>query len=101
MTYRDFRKHFIGKSHYAVLAMMGRRDEQGIVCEKLEFGLEGEYTAYVADFEVEIPEHYSKVAEFTGWLKIYDDEELVGFFSANKITVYRAGKMGCIITTLD
>lgn len=51
--------------------------------------------------EIVIGSHYRKVASFSHWLKIYDDNELVTEYSASEINVYRAGEYGCVIQLLD
>lgn len=65
------------------------------------FGGDGDYIAHLCGAETVIPEHYRKVFECTGWLKIYDDYNLVydskeypGF---DHFAIYRAGDYGCII----
>ena len=51
----------------------------------------------LVDGKAEIPEYYSKVAEFDKWFRLYDDERRVMNVHADKINVYRAGEYGCII----
>lgn len=96
-TYRDFTKKYIGASDIASLILVGCGDN-GLNLKELSFGEDGSYHAYVVDENnVKIGSHYHKVAEFNSWMKIYDDEELVKVFRAEKIIVYRAAEMGCII----
>lgn len=40
------------------------------------------------------------MAEFTDWLRIYDDSSLVKEFHADVIKVFRAMEFGCIIQLL-
>lgn len=95
--YKDFSKKFIGESDIAKLVMFGCTDE-GAKPEVLCFGEDGDYSAYIVDdMSCEIPEHYEKVAEFSSWLKIYDDNGLTLDLNAKKIEVFRSGSFGCII----
>lgn len=101
-TYKDFGETYIGSSDIASLVMVGYVEEKGANPEMLHFGMDNSYTAYIVTEEnVTIGAHYRKVAEFSTWLKIYDDEELVRSFKAEKIIVYRAGMMGCIIQLIN
>lgn len=95
-NYKDFEKQYIGSSDIASLILVGC-DENGLSLKELHFGQDTSYSAYIVDDEAEIGSHYHKVAEFESWLKVYDDEELVKCFKGNKIIVYRAAEMGCII----
>lgn len=100
-NYKDFEKEYIGSSDIASLILVGiGENEIGLDLKELHFGGDGSYKAYIVDQkDVEIGSHYQKVAEFTHWLKIYDDIELVKRFRADHIIVYRAKEMGCIIQT--
>lgn len=91
-NYKDYEKVFIGGSNIASLTLRSPID-----ATVLNFGEDNNYLAYVVDAEAEIGEHYKKVYECENWLKIYDDDGLVKEFKADKIEVYRAGEMGCII----
>ena len=84
-------KIYAGESDIAALTAVGSGGPQFI-----RFGEDGSYTAYLVDGE-EIPEHYTKAAEFEYWLKIYDDRELTIEIKADKIEIYRAGSFGMII----
>ena len=98
MTYKEFEKKYIGGSDIAALILVGYKDKNGVVTELLKFGSDGDYNAYmVPEKDVEIGKHYDLIAEFDGWLKIYDDDALTFKVVADKILVYRAGEMGCII----
>lgn len=95
-NYKDCEQVFIGSSDIASLTL--RSPMEATI---LNFGEDGDYQAYIIDNkDVEIPSHYSLVTEFETWLKIYDDEELTQRFNADKIEIYRAGEMGCIIRLL-
>lgn len=100
-SYKDFSKWYIGISDVATLIMAGFKEREGFVVKPLPFGQDDNYHAYIVKGEAEIGKHYEKVEEFTGWLKIYDDTELAQTFEADKIIVYRAGEMGCIIQLLN
>lgn len=96
-SYKDFRKDYIGFSDIASLILVGC-GENGLKLQELHFGGDGTYKAYVVkEKDVEIGEHYKKVADFSSWLKIYDDEGLSYRVDADYIVVYRAAEMGCII----
>ena len=75
-TYKDFQKWNIGSSDIASLLLLGC-NENGAEPMLLAFGSDGDYSAYIIPDNVEIGEHYKKVAEYTDWLKIYDDSSLV------------------------
>ena len=96
--YHDYIKIGIGGSDIASVIMVGC-GEEGLITKPLHFGMDGGYTAYYVDEEAEIGEHYTLVEEFESWLKIYDDDGLVFRADAEKIKVFRAGEMGCIIQT--
>lgn len=99
-TYKDFAKTFIGGSDVATLIMVGC-SENGLITEALNFGEDGDYSAYIVTEDVEIESHYAKAATFNHWLKIYDDDGLAYRVDAKEINVYRAGKFGCIIQTIN
>lgn len=63
----------------------------------LHFGEDGRYTAHIITEAQEVPAKYKKVADGTHWCKIYDDEELMAEFRADKIEIYRAGGWNCLI----
>ena len=101
-TYKEFEKQYIGSSDCANLILAGYVEGKGLDLKELHFGQDGAYSAYIVEGDdVEIGSHYSKVAEFTSWMKIYDDEELIKTFHADSIIVYRAAEMGCIIQLIQ
>lgn len=69
----------------------------GSEVEILKFGQDDSYSAYFVDEEIELPEHYELVAEGSNWLWVYDDAGRALRCSAEKIQIYRAGQMGCLI----
>lgn len=95
-NYKNYEKKYIGSSDYATLILVGGGDED-LSLKELTFREDNDYLAYVVDENAEIGFHYKKIASFTHWLKIYDDTGLVKKFDADKIVVYRACDMGCII----
>ena len=100
-SYKDFEKRYIGTSDIATLILVGC-GENGLNLQELDFGEDNSYSAYICnENNVEIGEHYKKISEFNYWLKIYDDEEKVIEFKADKIVVYRAAMMGCIIHLIN
>ena len=100
-TYKDFEKQYIGCSDIASLILAGCNEKKGLSLKELHFGGDGSYQAYIVEEEAEIGSHYRKVAEFSTWMKIYDDEGLVKLFKGKKIIVYRAAEMGCIIQIIN
>ena len=79
-SYKEYEKKYIGMSDIANLILAGSSDN-GLRLTALHFGMDNDYYAYIVDSDAEIGEHYTKVAEF----------------NADKISIYRAGEMGCII----
>ena len=94
--YKEYEKKYIGMSDIANLILAGFSDN-GLRLTALHFGMDNDYYAYIVDSDAEIGEYYTKVAEFRSWLRIYDDSFLTQEFNSDKINVYRAGEMGCII----
>ena len=86
-----------GYSDIAALVLVGCREGQGAVAELLNFGSDGNYSAYIALEDTEIEEHYNKVTSFNSWLKIYDDADKIITLYAQTINIYRAGDFGMII----
>lgn len=92
MNYKNFNKINIGCSNIASLVFRGPK-----VLTEINFGEDGNYDAYFVTEKIEIPSHYTLVAESETWAKIYDDYKLTRAIEADKISIYRAGEMGCII----
>lgn len=82
---------FVGESDIAALVAVAPGGPSFI-----RFGEDGSYKAYIVEDEI-VPEHYTKVAEFNYWLRIFDDNELTLEITAPKIEIYRAGSFGMII----
>lgn len=100
-SYKDFPKRYIGDSDIASLILVGC-GENGLKLQELSFGEDNSYSAYIIDEnDVEIGSHYTKVAEFKNWLRIYDDDGKTTDLAADKIIVYRAAMMGCIIHLIE
>ena len=99
-TYKDYQKWNIGSSDIASLLLLGCNDN-GAEPMLLAFGSDGDYSAYIIPEGVEIGEHYKKVADYSDWLKIYDDDSFVMNIEAKSISVYRAGDFGCIIKVTE
>ena len=74
-SYKEYEKKYIGMSDIANLILAGSSDN-GLKLAVLHFGMDNDYYAYIVDAD----------ASF-----------LTQEFNANKISVYRAGEMGCII----
>ena len=100
-SYKEYEKSWIGGSDGAALLMYGPvADGDGCKALELKFTEDGDYRAYIVDGEAEIGTHYKKVAEFRGWVRIYDDESLSYKADADRINIYRAGDLSCIIQLL-
>lgn len=96
-NYKDFEKRYIGESDIAGLTLTGNT-ENGVEAHFLKFGKDDAYDAYVVEGDdVEIGAYYEKVASFKTWMRIYDDYNFINDFHSDRIDVYRAGEMGCII----
>ena len=93
----------LGGSDIATLIMVGMTTEDRpattshLEMKELNFGEDGEYSAWLIDGDTDVPEHYTLAAEFKNWLKIYDDEGYCTYFTAPFIRVYQAGQFGCLI----
>lgn len=95
--YHDYLKKFIGMSDIASLILVGLDEDEKLKTMPLNFGEDGDYMAYIIPGDVDVPDYYEKIADFSYWLKIYDDDELTSEFNAKKIEVFTAGDFGCII----
>ena len=71
-TYKDFDQKYIGNSDIAALIMVGYSKDNGLITEALHFGGDDVYSAYIVTEESKIGDHYSKIATFSEWMKIYD-----------------------------
>lgn len=91
-TYKQCPLKFVGGSDIASLTFRG-----GDNIGRIDFGSDGAYYAYICGGEVEIGDHYKKVAEGTRWLNIYDDELSFKLDNVKTWAIYRAGMRGCII----
>lgn len=93
-SYKEYEKKYIGMSDIANLILAGSSDN-GLRLTALHFGMDNDYYAYIVDSDAEIGEHYTKVAEFKGWLRIYDDSFLThegyprGDFSFEEQTLHK------------
>lgn len=70
----------------------------------MHFGADDTYSAYIvteSEDNMEIGAHYSRVASFDGWMKIYDDTGLSYKVEGREIYIYRAGTYGCIIQIIQ
>lgn len=98
--YKDFGKTYIGTSDIACLTYRTMTTED-IKLGVIEFGQDASYEAYIVDQDTEIPEHYDLIVEGLNWLHIIDDSEVTKKFRAEKIKIYRASQMGCIIQLIN
>lgn len=95
-NYKENPKKFLGCSDIASLTV---RFPMNVMA--LDFGEDGDYSAYIVDETCPIPAHYRLVAEGESWLKIYDDYYLTFNADAKWFKIYRAGSFGCIIQMQD
>lgn len=98
-TYRDFDTEIIGSSDIAALTLTGCTCS-GVECKMLKFGGDDSYRAYIVDdADAEIGEHYTLIATFHNWVKIYDDNGLSWEYikAGAAIDIWRGGCYGCII----
>lgn len=100
-NYKEFEKYFIGESDIANLILVGCGKSGQIETNQLHFGWDGSYEAYIVNANTKIGNHYTKVATFNYWLKIYDDYGLTYTVQAKEINIYRAGEFGCIIQVIE
>lgn len=100
-TYKDFDQKYIGNSDIATLIMVGYSKDNGLITEALHLGGDDVYSAYIVTEESKIGDHYSKIATFSEWMKIYDDTGLSYKAEGKEINVYRAGMYGCIIQIIQ
>lgn len=91
-NYKDFDIISLGGSDGAVLSLVTDNS-----IDYLYFGEDGEYKAYFVNEEIELPSHYKKVFETTGFVGILDDDKSEVTIKADKIEIYRAGERGCLI----
>ena len=103
LTYAEVKANENINNYKAVRVSLGYSDIADLTVSftmhvsTLHFGGDASYTAYVITDAQKVPAHYTKVLEDTYWCTIYDDEEGVLRLYANKIEIYRAGEMGCLI----
>lgn len=102
-SYKDFPKISIGTSDISTLIMIGFTNK--VYLMPLYFGHDGTYNAYLVKRKenetVEIGSHYTKIATFNYWLKIYDDQVCTFNEDAKEINIYRSGEFGCIIEVIE
>ena len=103
LTYEEVKANENTNNYKALRVSLGSSDIASLTvrfsmqASPLHFGGDASYTAYVITESQKVPAHYTKVLEDTYWCTIYDDEEGVLRLYANKIEIYRAGEMGCLI----
>ena len=85
--------------------MVGYKENEGVVATPVYFGRDASYDAYIIrqtkDEKIAIGEHYSRVATFSSWITIYDDDGKTFHEYGDEINIYRAGEMGCIIQIIS
>lgn len=94
--HHEYPKQYIGWSDIASLTLR-TSTITGLGLGLLNFGGDGQYSAYIVDEDVIIPDYYKLAYVAFNWLWIYSDSERTARFDAKMITVYRAGDYGCII----
>ena len=100
-TYKEYGKITLGYSDIASLTLVGIKGKKELTSEILQFGSDGNYSAYIVPENTEIPEHYKEISAFTDWLRIYDDDSKVADLSADEIKIFRAGNFGMIIQIIN
>ena len=100
-SYKLCNKEHIGSSDRAVLTLAGLDSNNQEFLYELAFGEDNTYDAYIAYENTDIGEHYKKVVEFFSYMEISDDDGFVTEYKADKICVYRAGEMGCVIQLIN
>lgn len=100
-SYKLCNKEYIGSSDRAMLTLTGLDSDNKEFLYELAFGEDNTYNAYIAYENTDIGEHYKKVVEFFSYMEISDDDGFVTEYKADKICVYRAGEMGCVIQLIN
>ena len=97
-NYKEFEKMYIGASDRAYLTVKNLDENKNQVAEdKLYFGEDGEYSAYITYGDVSIGDHYKMMHKYSVEIVIADDERNMFVASADSIEIYQAGEFGCII----
>ena len=103
--YKDYAKIYIGTSDCARLILEGcdrwEKINQKIKLERLDFGEDGSYSAYIVDEDCEIPSHYRKQCTFFDFVNIIDDGGISERLHGREIIFYTAGDFGCLIQVKD
>ena len=76
MWYSEYESVSLGISDIGKLILVGYDNDKGFIAMPIKFGDDGEYFAYLADEDVEMPESCECIASFNRWFKIYDDEQV-------------------------
>lgn len=100
-SYKLCNKEYIGSSDRAMLTLTGFDSDNKEFLYELAFGEDNTYNAYIAYENTDIGEHYKRVVEFFSYMEISDDDGFVTEYKADKICVYRAGEMGCVIQLIN
>lgn len=108
--HHEYKKIPLGDSDIATLIVYGKLDtavtgsyrwtfgkDGTTIPFKLQFGEDGDYSAYLVDDECRVPESYELRLSGKVWLKIYDDHGLVFSERCQEWRIYRRGVFGCII----
>lgn len=97
-NYKDCPRLELGLSDIAALTVAGMsEDGSGAVAALLNFGGDGDYSAYLADDSTQIPGHYTRALAFRSWAKVFDDFGRMTEFSGRRIEFWRAGDFGLIV----
>lgn len=94
--YRDYEKKRIETSGCGCLVLAGKMDNAGVAARILKFGKGGPCEAYVVDKDADTG-NCREEFRFGGWMRIYDDDGLTGYFEGRAIFVYRTGRPDRII----
>ena len=90
--HHEYEKIGLGYSDIAQLVLRSPDKLYG-----LDFGGDGDYSAYLVDEDCAIPESYKLRFEAKHWIMIYDDVALRFQAYGEFIRVYSRGEFGCII----
>lgn len=105
-SYESFNKEKIGYSTSGILILAGIDLGNRLFAKPMRFkpgGYPGEMIAHITEADVEIPDDFKLFAEFTQYLRIYDDKHLVALATGDRINVYLSenvnsyGNYECII----
>lgn len=101
--YKDGEPVYLGGSDGATLYMMGFDKVGNIFAKLLNYGEDGDYSAYVMrdDGKAKIPEHYHRITTWYHKCIIVDDDGRDTMICGGEISIYRAGDFGTLIVVKE